>query len=220
MSRRTPLTRDRVLRAAVRVADEHGLDALTMRRLGKELGVEAMSLYNHVANKDAVLDGIVDLTVGEIAVPSTMSGWRSAMELRCRSARAVLLAHRWLAGLLMSRVNTGPNMLRYVDGTIGALRAGGFSIDLVDQAWGILDSYVYGFVLQELDFPIEEDAYAETAAAYLPMLETQALPHLTEMTRAVAERRHHGRRDFELGLQLVLDGLERLLDGSEGGRAI
>jgi len=210
VSRRAPLTRERVLRKAVALADVEELGALSMRRLGSALGVKAMSLYNHVANKDALLDGIVDLMVGEIGVPDPKLPWRAAMEARCRSAREVLLAHRWLAVLLMSRVNVGPNMLRYIDATIGALRGGGFSIAMADQAWGILDSYVYGFVLQELDFPFDQDEYADTAAAYLPSLDAEALPHLTEMTRAVAERRHDGGRDFELGLRLVLDGLEGL----------
>lgn len=211
MSRRAQLTREKVLRKAVELADSEGLSALSMRRLGSELAVKAMSLYNHVANKEAVLDGVVDLVVAEIDVPDPELSWRPAVEARCRSAREVLLAHRWLAGLLMSRFNAGPNMLRYVDATIGALRRGGFSIAMADQAWGILDSYLYGFVLQELDFPLDQDEYANTASAYLPSLDAEALPHFTEMTRAVAERRHDGVRDFELGLRLVLDALEGLL---------
>lgn len=128
VSRRAPLTHGRVLRKAVALADAEGFGALSMRRLGSELGVQAMSLYNHVANKDALLDEIVDVMVAEIGVPDPKLSWGAAMEARARSAREVLLAHRWLAGLLMTRVHFGPNMVRYVEATIGALRRGGFSV--------------------------------------------------------------------------------------------
>jgi AcrR family transcriptional regulator len=131
---REPLCTERVLRAALKLADAGGTQALTMRRLGQDLGVEAMSLYKHVANKDAILDGIVDLVVGEITLPAAGEDWKSAMRRRAISAHEVLVRHPWACGLLLSRINLGPAMLRYVDATLGSLRAAGFSSELADYA--------------------------------------------------------------------------------------
>ena len=142
---RTPLTREAVLRAAVSIADAQGLDALSMRALGAALGVQAMSLYKHVANKDAILDAIVDVVVGEIELPSRADPWKLGMRRRALSAHAVLLRHPWACGLMMSRMNVGPAMLRYVDTTLGCLQAGGFSLPLADHAWNAMDSFIYGF---------------------------------------------------------------------------
>ena len=213
---RPPLTRERVLREAVLMADEHGLAGLTMRALGARLGVQAMSLYNHVANKDDVLDGIVDLVVAEIAVPSAADPWRTAMRARALSAHAVLLRHPWACGLLMSRVNVGPAMLRYLDATIGCLHGAGFSLAMADHAWNALDSYLYGFTLQKLNFPLAEDQYAAMAAAYLPMLSAAQHPAFRALTEEVATGRHTGLHALTFGLELLLDGLERVRVGGAG----
>jgi len=207
---RVPLTRDRVLRAAVDYADTHGLKSLSMRKLGQELGVEAMSLYNHVKNKAAILDGMVDAVVAEIVLPPPGTEWQAAMRQRATSAHDVLLRHPWAAMLLMSRSNPGPAMLRYVDATIGILRGAGFSIELADRAWNAVDSFLYGFTLQELNFPFQPDEYSDVAAEYLPSLSAEDYPHMTEMTLAVINGEHDGVQDFSFGLELLLAGLEQL----------
>lgn len=216
---RPPLSRERVLRAAVEMADAHGLAALTMRALGDALGFQAMALYRHVANKDALLDGIVDLVVAEIDVPPASVPWRAAMRDRASSAHTVLMRHPWATGLMMSRVNVGPAMLRYVDATITSLRGAGFSLALVDHAWNALDSYIYGFTLQKLNFPFEADQYSKIAAGYLPSLSAEQYPGLHALTVHVASGAHDGLHDLAFGLDLLLDGLERLRDAHEGAGA-
>lgn len=208
---RATLTRERVLRAAIAFADAQGLASLSMRALGEELGVHAMSLYNHVANKDDLLDGIVDLVVGEIQVPSASAPWKSAMADRAYSAHAVLLRHPWACALLMSHVNVGPAMLRYVDATISCLYGAGFSLPMVDHAWNALDSHIYGFTLQKLNFPFEPGQYSKIAAGYLPSLDPAVHPGLQVLTALVASGSHDGVHDLGFGLGLLLDGLERVL---------
>ncbi|WP_018348863.1 TetR/AcrR family transcriptional regulator [Longispora albida] len=213
---RQPLSAARVLGAALAIADASGTEALTMRRLGQELGVEAMSLYKHVAGKDAVLAGIADLVVGEIALPSPGEEWKAAMRHRAVSAHEVLMRHPWAARLLMSRVNVGPAMLRYVDSTIGTLREAGFGVELADRAWNAMDSHIYGFTLQRLTFPFEPQEYAGVAETHLPLLEAGEYPHLGEMAGAVMSGSYDGAPDFTFGLDLILDGLERLLGERRG----
>jgi AcrR family transcriptional regulator len=208
--RRTRLTRERVLRGAVALADRSGLEALTMRRLGQELGVEAMSLYNHVANKDDILDGIADLVLSDIEVPPTGTDWKTAMRHRSISAHAVLLAHPWAALLIMSRFNIGPGMTRYLDATLGRLREGGFTIESALDAWHTLDSHLYGFTLQELNLPFEVEESQRVSAQVLGQLPADQYPHVVEV---ITEVMKSGRKeDFEFGLDLILDGLERTLD--------
>lgn len=207
---RQPLTRERVLRAAILMADEQGLASLTMRALGDTLGVKAMSLYNHVPNKDDILDGIVDQVVREIRVPSAADPWRTAMRERARSAHEVLLAHPWACALLMSRVNVGPAMLRYVDATLGCLHRAGFSLAMADHAWNAMDSYIYGFTLHKLNFPFKPDEYAKMAASYLPSLSAEQYPWMRALTEQVASGFHNGLHELEFGLELILDGLERI----------
>jgi AcrR family transcriptional regulator len=208
--RRTPLSRERVLRAAVALADRGGIDSLTMRRLGQELGVEAMSLYNHVANKDEILDGIVDLVVGDIEVPPTGTSWKTAMRQRAVSAHEVLLAHPWAAMLIMSRFNIGPGMTRYLDATLGRLREGGFSIEGALDAWNTLDSHIYGFTLQELNLPFEVEEAQQVSADVLGRIPADEFPHVVEV---ISEIMRTGRvESFEFGLDLILDGLETRLE--------
>ncbi|MCI0572279.1 MAG: TetR/AcrR family transcriptional regulator C-terminal domain-containing protein [Myxococcaceae bacterium] len=209
--RRTPLSREKVLRAAVTLADEIGIGSLSMRRLGEELGVEAMSLYKHAANKDDILDGIVDLVVSEIQLPTIGGDWKVAMRRRATSAHEVLLRHPWATMLIVSRANVGPAMLRYVDATIGCLREAGFSYAMSDHAWNAVDSHVYGFTLQKLNFPFQPEEYAVAAKAFLPKLPADRYPYLRGLSQQVIDGSHDGLHDFQFGLELILDGLERVL---------
>jgi AcrR family transcriptional regulator len=212
--RRATLTRVAVLRAAVALADQSGIESLTMRRLGEEVGVKAMSLYNHVANKDDILDGIVDLVVGDIDVPPNGTDWKSAMRQRAVSAHEVLLAHPWAAMLIMSRYNIGPGMTRYLDATLGRLREGGFSIEGALDAWNTLDSHLYGFTLQELNLPFDVSETQQVSADVLGQLPADEYPHVAEV---ITEIMQSGRAEnFEFGLDLILDGLERILNRAQG----
>ena len=181
-----------------------------MRKLAQLLGVEAMSLYNHVANKKDVLSGMVDLVVAEIMLPAIGSDWRAAMRARAVSAHGVLLKHPWAALLIVSRINTGPAMLSYIDATLGCLRQAGFSDQQADHAWNAIDSHIYGFTLQELHFPLEPGEYASAARQFLPMLPAERYPHMRALTEQVIDGSYDGLHDFSFGLELILDGLERL----------
>jgi AcrR family transcriptional regulator len=208
-ARRAPLSRDRILRAAIKLADRHGLDALSMRSLATALKVKAMSLYNHVANKDELLDGMVDVVIGEITRPTRDGDWKVAMRARATSALAVMTAHPWAPMLVVSRINVGPNMLGYIDATLATLRKAGLSWYETDRAWNAIDNYIYGFALQQQHFPVNPDEYASAAAAYLPMLPANVYPYMHELTSHVADGSHDGTLDFAFGLELILDGLER-----------
>ena len=206
--KRERLTRERVLEAALTLADREGIDALSMRRLAQTLGVEAMSLYNHVRNKEDALDGLVDRVATEFALPEVGADWKREMRRRAISAHDVLVRHTWASALVVGRINVGPAMLAYVDATIGCLVTAGFSYPEADRAWNAIDNHVYGFTLQELNFPFAEDEYAERARDHLPNL-PETLPWLRGMAQEVAAGRHDGRQDFSFGLDLILDGLER-----------
>jgi AcrR family transcriptional regulator len=207
---RTPLSRERVLRAAIVLADTGGMESLTMRRLGLELRVEAMSLYNHVADKDDILDGIADLVFSEIAVPSDRAGWKTAMRQRAISARGALLRHPWASSLMQSRTKPGPATLRHHDAVIGSLRRGGFSVDMAAHAFSVLDSYIYGFAQQRgnLTFTTSKEA-AVVAENILQQLPADEYPHLAEMIIEHAMTPGYDyAQEFEFGLDLILDGLE------------
>jgi AcrR family transcriptional regulator len=205
------LSRERVLRAAIALADAGGIESLSMRKLGVELGVEAMSLYNHVANKDDLLDGMIDGVFGEIDLPTGGTDWRTAMRRRAISAREVMSRHPWAIGLMESRTTPGPATLRHHDAVIGTLRGAGFSIELTAHAFSALDSYIYGFALQEtrLPFDTEEDT-AKLAQAIMRQFSAGAYPHLTELTvEHVLQPGYDYGSEFAFGLDLILDGLER-----------
>jgi len=210
-----------VLRAAVNVADEGGIESLTMRRLAEELGAEAMSLYYHVADKDAVLDGMVDVVareinevVDQIDVPSVGAAWKNAVRQRILSAREVLLRHRWAPGVFETRTNTSPAVVQYFDALLGLMRDGGFSYDLGHHALHALGSRALGFT-QELFDPGDE-AGDEEATAMLESMANQ-LPHLVGMMMEVAHDDPDStlgwcddQTEFEFGLDLILDGLDRM----------
>ncbi len=205
-----PLSRERILRAAICLADEKGIESLSMRNLAQSLGVQAMSLYNHMANKNDLLDGIVDRVVSEIEVPNLEADWKTAMRRRALSAHAVLLRHPWATMPLVSRVNMGEAMLRYVDATLGCLVEAGFSFEMADRAWNAIDSHIYGFTLQELNFPFETGEYSEAAKKGLSLIPDDKYPYLNRLTHYVIEGRYDGIHDFEFGLELILNGLDQL----------
>lgn len=198
------------MRAAIKLADRQGLEALSMRKLATTLKVEAMSLYNHVANKDALLDSMVDQIIGEMTLPERGGDWKAAMRARAVSALAVMTAHPWAPMLVVSRITVGPNRLRYIDATLGTLREAGFSWEATDRAWNTIDNYIYGFTLQQQNFPVNPDDYASAAAAFLPMLPAERYPYMHALSARVADRSHDGTLDFGFGLEVILDGLERL----------
>jgi AcrR family transcriptional regulator len=211
MPPRTPLSRDRVVAAGVALADASGIESLTMRRLGEALGVEAMSLYKHVANKTDLLDGMTDAVFGEIVLPEIGAEWRTAMRDRAIAARAALNRHPWAIALVSSRTAPGPATLHHHDTVIGILRAGGFSIPLAAHAFSAIDSYVYGFALQEATLPFDtaEEA-AEVGEAMFARMAPDQYPHLTAFTvEHVLQPGYDYGAEFEYGLDLVLDGLER-----------
>jgi AcrR family transcriptional regulator len=207
----TTLSRDRVLRAAVAFADEHGIGSLSMRKLGEVLGVEAMSLYNHVANKAQLLDGMVDLIFSEIDLPSDGSDWKAAMRARAISARQVLARHRWAIGLMESRATPGPATLRHHDRVIGILRNAGFSVGMAAHAFALLDSYIYGFALQEASLPFDTaEETADLAQSIMAGMPADEYPHLTELAvKHVLQPGYEYGNEYEFGLELILDGLER-----------
>ncbi len=209
-SDRIPLSRERILQRALQLADENGLDALSMRKLAQALDVKAMSLYNHIANRDDVIDGMVDSVVSEIEVPQLGDDWKKVMRRRAISAYKVLLLHPWATMPLVSRVNVGPAMLQYVDSTLGCLREAGFSYEMADHVQNALDSHIYGYTLQELNYPFEAADYSAVAAEYLPQIPADRYPHINNLARQVIQSDYDGLHDFEFGLDLILDGLERL----------
>jgi len=208
---RAPWTRAQLLRAAIDLADERGIDSLSMRKLSQALGGGAMSLYNHVSNKDDLLDGMIDVVFSEIELPSDDDGWKTAMRRRAVAARAALSRHRWAIGLMESRTSPGPATLRHHDAVIGCLRKAGFSFELAAHAYAALDSYIYGFALQErglpFDTPEETSALAQAMVAQFPVDE---YPHLAAFTfEHVLQPGYDFGNEFEFGLDLILDGLER-----------
>ena len=209
-SGRKPLSRDRVLRAAIRLADEGGLEAVSMRKLGQVLRVEAMSLYKHVANKDDMLDGIADLVVGDFEVPSGDVDWKTAVRQSAISAHQTLLRHPWASSLIESRLNAGPARLRYLDALIGVLSAAGFAMPIVIRAIMALDSHTYGFVLQEMAWSFDPANAPEMATSFARGLPAGDYPNLAAMAEMAATAPGGAPVDFEFGLGLILDGLERL----------
>lgn len=211
--RRAPLTRERVLAAAIDLADRDGIASLSMRKLAQELGVEAMSLYHHVANKDAILDGLIDLVFGEIDLPVGEADWKAAMRRRAISAREVLRRHPWATGLMESRSTPGPATLRHHDAVLGILRNAGFPLELAAHAYSLLDSYIYGFALQETSLPFNTpEETAEVAQAMMAEFPTDAYPHLTEIAvEHVLQPGYSYASEYLFGLDLILDGLEQAL---------
>jgi AcrR family transcriptional regulator len=208
---RKPLSRERVLQAAVALADEAGLEAFSMRALAQELGVVPMALYKHVANKDELLDGMVDSVFGEIELPPAGLDWRSAMRRRAISTRDALIRHSWAIGMMESR-HPGPANLRNHNAVMGCLRETGFSFETAIHAYSVQDAYIYGFALQERDTGFETpDSAGEAAQRRAESVDAlEQYPHLVEIVTKLPESGYDNAVEFTWGLDLILDGLEQL----------
>jgi AcrR family transcriptional regulator len=214
---RTTLTRERVLRAAVDLADREGIEAVSMRRLGQELGVEAMSLYTHVRSKDDLLDGMVDVVVEGIPTPTGGGDWKSTLRSTILAARGVLLGHRWAPRIIETRSDPGPATLRYMDGVMGIFFAGGFSVDLTHHALHALGSRMMGFAQELYD---DSDDTDPAAVAEFASQMADAFPNVARIALAASHEDGLGPCDddveFRFALDLILDGLERLRETPGG----
>lgn len=212
--KRSALSREKVLSAAVDLADEIGIEALTIRKLADQLGVGAMTIYHHVPSKEEIIDGMVEIVFAEVEKPPADVDWKMAVRQRCISARHVLKRHPWAAALMESRMSPGPANLSHHDAVIGCLRSGGLSIQMTAHAYAILDSFIYGFAFEEAVLPSgggEEFAkIAELTAAHFPSKE---YPYLAELTfEHVLQPGYNFGDSFEFGLDLIIDGLARAAD--------
>jgi AcrR family transcriptional regulator len=204
------LSRERVLRTAIRRADQGGLEALSMRTLAEELEVAPMALYRHVANKDDLIDAMIDVIFSEIGLPSGGADWKTAMRQRAFSLRDVLASHRWAIGLMESRRSPGPANLRHHDAVIGRLRAAGFDVGMAAHAYSLLDSYIYGFALTKVNLPFETtEQVADVAQNMLEPFPVNEYPNLVEfLSEHVMQPGYDYGDEFAYGLELILDGLE------------
>lgn len=209
---RTRLTRERVLGAALVVADTGGIESLSIRHVAEALGAKPMALYNHVAGKDDILDGIVDLVFSEIAAPTEDADWKEAMRLRAYAVRDALTRHPWASTLMQSRANPGPATIQHHNAVIGSLRAAGFSIHQAAHAFSVLDSYIYGFAQQQQNLTYTTPEEATTVAEQiLSKLPADVYPHFADMvTQHVLRPDYDYAAEFDFGLDLILDGLERI----------
>ena len=213
--RRVPLNRDRVLRAAVALADEVGIEALSMRSLAERLGVVPMALYKHVANKDELLDGMVDVIVGEIDLPAEGADWKDAVRQRILSARRSLLSHRWAPQVIESRTHASPAVLDHMDSLIGMFRAGGFTVDLTHHAMHALGIRMWGFTREVFPTPTPPADPDQRAAMFAEF--GARFPHIVEMATAASHDEGStvgggcdDQFEFEFALDLLLDGFEKL----------
>jgi len=211
---RAPVNAARTLQVALAVADDQGIEAVTMRRLARELGVEAASLYHHVQGKNQILDGLVDLVAAEIELPASSADWRTATSQRAYNTRAVLRRHPWAVSLMASRTSPGPATLRLLETGIRCFREGGFSVAQAAHAISAVDSYVHGFVLQEVNLPFrDESELTAMTGAIMETFPATEFPYLFEMTvEHVLQPGYDYGTEFDSGLIVVLDGLDALLD--------
>ncbi len=213
MATRAPVNRDLAVERAVAVADGEGIEAVTMRRLARELGVEAASLYHHVSGKDEILDGLVDRVSAEIELPPRTEGWRNPVSQRAHNTRAVLRRHPWAVALMASRAAPGPATLRLLEAGIRYFREGGFSVQEAAHAISTVDSYVHGFVLQEVNLPFrDESQLAAMTGAIMDQFPRADFPYLFELTTEhVLQPGYNYGNEFDVGLEAVLDGVDALL---------
>ncbi|MEX1296721.1 MAG: TetR/AcrR family transcriptional regulator C-terminal domain-containing protein [Candidatus Limnocylindrales bacterium] len=210
-TRRRTITRERVLAGALELVDDIGIEAFTIRRLATALGTKPMTIYHYVASKDEIIDGMVDLVFAEIELPATDLEWTEAMRRRCRSAREVLARHPWAPPFMESRREPGPATLRHHDAVLGCLRRGGSSLALTAHAYALLDSYVYGFALEEANLPDAGGAEMVEMAATMVAEPLADYPHLSEFTTEhVLQPGYRFADSFDFGLDLILDGLARV----------
>ena len=211
VGKRPRLTAQRVLSGALALTDDLGIDNLTIRRLADALDVKPMTIYHHVPNKESIIDGMVDLVFSEIEPPDPDLDWKSAVRQRCRSARTVLAHHRWAPAYMESRTSPGPATLSHHNAMIGCLRRG-MSVEMTAHAYAMLDAYVYGFALQEATLPATGGKeMTELAAEMMEHFPVDDYPHLAEFTTEhVLQPGYDFSNEFDFGLDLILDGLERV----------
>lgn len=206
--KRRVLNAEDIVSRALKLADKDGFDNLSMRKLAGSLGVTAMSLYNHVAGKDDLLDLMLNRVVAEIESPTVGGGWEVMMRRRAHSMRQVLLRHRWAPNLLISKIAMGEAILRDIDATVGCLVTAGFSYGQADWARNAIDSHVYGYTMQELNYPVEPGEYRAAATQYLPMIPKSEYPFMYGAALAIVEGEYDGLTRFDFGLELILGGLK------------
>ncbi|MCB1517395.1 MAG: TetR/AcrR family transcriptional regulator C-terminal domain-containing protein [Hyphomicrobiaceae bacterium] len=214
---KAPLSKDRVVRAAIALADKEGLEALTMRKLAQGLGVEAMSLYHHVSNKEAILNEMVDWIFGEFRLPTTEEPWKETLRARAISAHDVLVSHPWAIHVIETRRDPGPLTLQHHEAVLACLRHGGFSVPLTAHAYALLDSHIYGFVMQEMTLPFRTyEEVEELAEHILAQMPEELFPSFTELTREyILKPGYAYANEFAFGLDLILDGLERAKESEQ-----
>ncbi|MEM7183809.1 MAG: TetR/AcrR family transcriptional regulator C-terminal domain-containing protein [Spirochaetota bacterium] len=213
MTKRRSLNKTKIIESAFQLVEANGLESLSMRKLSELLGVKAMSLYNHIKNKEEIIDTLIDEVIGKMQCPDSNLPWREAMGIRCHSAHDVLLKHRWAAIPLLSNINKGPASFAYFESSLACLVGAGFTLAQADHAINALDSHVYGFTLIELNFPFKPEEYAKVAKEYIHMIPQETLPNMYALTKLVSERRYDGMQNFSFGLEIILDGLQVHLDG-------
>ena len=212
---RTTMSRERVLRAAVQLADEAGIESLSMRKLAKELGVEAMTLYYYVANKDEILDGMVDLVAAEMESPSPGPDWKTELRRSAISAHRVLMRHKWAAALILSSSGIHQAQLLRTEAVLGCLRSAGFSAEMTHHAYHALESHIMGFTLWLVGMALDAEKLPSLAAEFLRQVPAERFPHMTEhVATHFAKPTEYTGSEFEFGLDLILDGLERIRTGA------
>jgi len=216
---RVRLSTERVLRAAIPIADKRGIEALTMRNLAEELGVEAMTLYYYVAKKDEIVNGILDLVVDEIDVPSSGGDWKTALRRSAISAHEVLLRHPWACSLMMSPARIGPARLRYMESLLGRLREAGFSANMTHHAYHALDSHILGFTMWEVGYSAGARALPDLGAAFRRQFPVDRYPYIAEHMGEHGKKSSRADGEFGFGLDLILDGLEKVRTTRPGSRA-
>jgi len=204
---RPMLTRERICAAGCDIADQNGVAGVTMRAVAAALGVEAMSLYNHISNKRDLFHAMADHVAAQIKCPSSGGDWLEAMRGRALSMQGVLMAHPWVGVLLLSNPTPGPAMLGLIEATLACLAAAGFAPQEGDHIWNAMDSYIYGFTLQAINFPYEAEKYAEAAQENLEMIPSEVFPNLRALAETVAARNYDGLHDMMYGFDVLLEGL-------------
>lgn len=207
--KRRSLTAELIVTKAMDLADAQGVDALSMRKVAGTLGTTAMAIYNHVDGKDALLDLMLDRVVANIQSPDIHGVWDDMLRRRAHSLRHALLQHPWAAPLLLSRIAIGPAIMHDSNATVGCLVTSGFSYAQADWARNAIDNHVYGFTIQELNFPVDPDQYRAAAAQYLPMISKTDYPFVHGAAEEIINGKYDGKIDFSFGLELILDGLKR-----------